>query len=141
MTTPPQGAVAVDTSVAVPLLVQTHPDYQIVTDWARGRRLVLAGHAVVETYSVLTRLPADMRVAPDDAIDMLSAHFVGRLMVPESHAPRVPETLAAAGICGGATYDGLVALAAIHHDHPLATRDARARSTYQALGVQAITVA
>ena len=36
----------------------------------------------------------------------------------------------------GATYDGLVALAARKHGAVLATRDARARSTYEAIGVQ-----
>jgi len=36
---------------------------------------------------------------------------------------------------GDATYDGLVALAAREHGAILVTRDARARSTYEALGV------
>jgi predicted nucleic acid-binding protein len=43
--------------------------------------------------------------------------------------------LARSGVAGGATYDGLVALAAREHGAVLVTRDARARSTYEALGV------
>ncbi|MFT3855828.1 MAG: hypothetical protein QM733_24345 [Ilumatobacteraceae bacterium] len=43
--------------------------------------------------------------------------------------------LADRGIAGGAAYDGLVALAARQHGVTRATRDARARSTYEALGV------
>ncbi|MCL4292726.1 MAG: VapC toxin family PIN domain ribonuclease, partial [Acidimicrobiia bacterium] len=46
-----------------------------------------------------------------------------------------PAVLAAAGIAGGATYDGLVALAARSAGLPLATRDRRAQSTYSLLGV------
>ena len=38
-------------------------------------------------------------------------------------------------------YDGLVALAAPEHDLRLATRDARARATYDVLGVDVELVA
>jgi predicted nucleic acid-binding protein len=37
-------------------------------------------------------------------------------------------------------YDGLVALAAREHGVALATRDARARGTYDAVGVQVVLV-
>ncbi len=45
------------------------------------------------------------------------------------------------GIAGGAVYDGLVALAAREHGLVLATRDARARSTYEAVGVTTEVIA
>lgn len=44
------------------------------------------------------------------------------------------------GIAGGAVYDTLVALAAREHGTVLATRDARARGTYDAIGVKVIVV-
>jgi hypothetical protein len=44
-------------------------------------------------------------------------------------------------MAGGAVYDGLVALAAMEHGVALATRGARARGTYDALGVKVILVA
>jgi hypothetical protein len=47
----------------------------------------------------------------------------------------VLERLAGAGVFGGASYDGLVALEADAHGHTLLTLDQRARSTYQRLGV------
>ena len=47
----------------------------------------------------------------------------------------IHKRLAGLGISGGATYDGLVALAALEHDAVLATRDARALATYDAIGV------
>jgi predicted nucleic acid-binding protein len=52
----------------------------------------------------------------------------------------VHATLSRMGIAGGAVYDGLVALAAKEHGVPLATRDARARGTYDAVGVKVIVV-
>jgi toxin FitB len=42
---------------------------------------------------------------------------------------------AAAGIAGGATYDGWVALCALANRSLLASRDARAETTYPRLGV------
>src|SRR5262249_24558200 len=44
-------------------------------------------------------------------------------------------TLAAAGVLGGASYDGLVALQATAHDQLLLTFDGRAQQTYQRLRV------
>jgi toxin FitB len=49
-------------------------------------------------------------------------------------------TLSRIGIAGGAVYDGLVALAAKEHGATLATRDARARGGYDAVGVKVIIV-
>jgi hypothetical protein len=51
-------ALATDTSVAGPLLVQTHAAHAAVVRWWAGRDVALSGHALVETYAVLTRLPA-----------------------------------------------------------------------------------
>ncbi len=48
---------AIDTSVAVPLLVQTHVAHLEVVRWWDRREVHLAGHALAETYAVLTRLP------------------------------------------------------------------------------------
>ena len=125
----------VDTSVAVPLLVESHQAHGDVSSWAMGRDLRIAGHALAETYSVLTRLPGVARVAASDAVALIDANF-GETLVPSATAAReVHRELAERGIAGGATYDGLVALAAREHDAVLVTRDARARSTYEAVGV------
>ncbi len=76
-------------------------------DWWRGREIALSGHALAETYSVLTRLPGDLRLSPVDA----------------------------------ARYDALVGLAAVEHRAVLATRDARARATYEMVGAHVVVVA
>lgn len=127
---------AVDTSVAVPLLVASHEAHETVRLWAAGRSLVLSGHALVETYSVLTRLPGDARVSSADAVVLIDENFEGNLTLPPKTVAGAHRDLAGLGILGGACYDGLVALAARQHGFVLATRDARARSTYEAVGVR-----
>lgn len=131
MTTP----TAIDTSVAVPLLVASHAQHAAVARWARGRPLVLSGHALAETYAVLTRLPGDSRVSPGDAALLIDDNFEAAFQPLASTRERLHTLLANAGIGGGAVYDAMVALAARDHGASLATRDARARSTYEALGV------
>lgn len=133
--------VAVDTSVAVPLLVRSHQHHAEVVRWWDGRELALSGHALAETYSVLTRLPGDARLAAEDAARLLDARFAAPLTLSGPRAQTVHATLSRLGVAGGAVYDGLVALAAKQHGVALATRDARARGTYDAVGVKVILVA
>jgi toxin FitB len=132
--------VAIDTSVAIPLLVRSHNDHAAVVRWWSGQEVALSGHALAETYSVLTRLPGDARLAPADAARLLDARFSPPLLLSSSRSQKLPDTLSRLGIAGGAVYDALVALAAKEHPATLATRDARARGTYDAVGVKVIVV-
>lgn len=134
-------ALGLDTSVAVPLLVQTHRDHAAVVRWWNGRVVTLSGHALAETYSVLTRLPGDLRLAPADAARLIAERFPDPLLLGPRSAARLPEVLARLGIAGGAVYDALVALAAFEHGASLATRDARAKVTYDIVGVDVLLAA
>jgi toxin FitB len=131
----------VDTSVAIPLLVQTHEAHSAVTRWWDGRDVALSGHALAETYSVLTRLPGDLRLAPADAASLIASRFVEPLVLGADVAARLPDKLGRLGIAGGAVYDALVALAAVEHGAILATRDVRAKATYDTVGADALLVA
>jgi predicted nucleic acid-binding protein len=127
--------VAVDTSVAVPLVLRNHEAHQAVVAWRAGRDLSLAGHAWIETYAVLTRLPGRARVSPSDAARVLASNFAAPITVASETWTRAVEIFATAGIAGGAAYDGWVALAARDRGALLASRDARAEATYRRLGV------
>lgn len=127
---------AVDTCVAIPLLVASHTAHATVNDWARGRSLVLGGHALVETYSVLTRLPGEAKVDPRDALKLIDETFGDAAMLNEVMSGQIHRELTNRGVAGGAAYDGLVGAAARDCDLTLATRDARARGTYEAVGVR-----
>jgi hypothetical protein len=125
----------VDTSVAVPLVLRNHEAHTVVTGWRAGRPLSLCGHAWIETYAVLTRLPGSARVSPGDAVQLLTSNFSPPVVTGPGTLARAVELFAAAGIAGGATYDGWVALAAADNHALLASRDARAETTYRRLGV------
>jgi toxin FitB len=84
--------------------------------------------------------PGDARLAPADAARLLDARFSSPQVLGSSQARRLPDALSRLGIAGGAVYDALVALAAKEHGTPLATRDSRARGTYEAVGVPVIVV-
>lgn len=127
---------ALDTSVAVPLLVRAHTSHAAVRDVLGQRSAVLTGHSLAETYSVLTRLPGDARVAPADAARLIEANFGPALLPGAATVGGLPGVLAALGVAGGAVYDALVGLAAKEHGVRLGTRDARALGTYAAVGAE-----
>lgn len=129
-----------DTSVAVPLLVQTHNAHATVVRWWSGRDTALCGHALAETSSVLTRLPGDIRLAAEDASRLLTERFAAPLLLPDETAAALPRILAELKIAGGATYDAMIGLAAVAHDCELATRDGRAKNTYEAVGARVVIV-
>jgi hypothetical protein len=41
-----QALFALDTSMAVPLVMESHPAHPMVVAWAQGRQLALCGHAL-----------------------------------------------------------------------------------------------
>lgn len=97
---------------------------------------VLPAHVMLEAYSVLTRLPGGLAVPAADAARTLEARFDrAPLQLPAPYRRKILSTLATAGVQGGASYDGLVALEAHAHGLTLVTLDQRARDTYARLGV------
>lgn len=129
------GVVALDTSAAVPLLLQNHSSHERLKHWARGKNLALCAHSLAETYSVLTRLPGDSRFTEADAVRVIDGTFERVLSLPEVASRDVHHRLADAGIKGGAVYDGLIALTALENEASLASMDKRAYANYFALGV------
>jgi hypothetical protein len=93
----------------------------------------LPAHVLVEVYSVLTRLPSGLAVPARVAADVLARRFPEAPLRLGTERTSLLERLAAAGVFGGATYDGLVALEAGAHDRILLTLDERAQSTYRRL--------
>jgi len=95
----------------------------------------LPAHALLETYSVLTRLPGGLAVPATVAADALADRFPAKpLSLAEEDRTTLPTALARAGVAGGASYDGLVALEAAAHGQTLLTLDQRAQDAYRRLG-------
>lgn len=122
-----------DTSVVIPLVLASHDAHVAVMREVGRRRVHLAAHAAIESFSVLTRLPGDARLEAADAVTLLTDRFVGVVAAPPPSFDALGR-FAAAGIAGGAVYDALVASSVGERD-VLLSRDARAISTYEQLGI------
>jgi predicted nucleic acid-binding protein len=125
---------ACDTSVALAALDPQHEAHTLCRRVLVDRRPALAGHAVFETHSVLTRLPPPLRLTAAQAEQVLRAAFRSCWLDP-AESSRLRSELGSLGIVGGSVYDALVGRAAAVHDRVLLTRDRRAERTYRVVGV------
>ena len=124
-----------DSSVTIAALLRDHPAHEAAARALAACDATIA-HVASETYSVLTRLPAPHRADASTAANVLGHRLAPTYAaLSASEHARAFGRLAAAGVSGGATYDGLIALTALEHDLQLVSRDARAARAYRALGV------
>lgn len=128
--------IALDTSVVIAAFATWHEGHAAATA-ALARRPRLPAHVLVESFSVLTRLPPPHR-APADVVATFLTGLVGA--APMTLAGREQRTLlrlaARAGLVGGAIYDALIAATVKRAGATLLTRDRRALPTYEAVGVR-----
>jgi predicted nucleic acid-binding protein len=124
-----------DTSAALALVDASHPGFTAVETASAGRRLGLAGHAVWETLSVLTRLPPPHRLSGQDALRLIEVNFPESRQLAPQVVPALMREFAAKGILGGAVWDGLVGAAARSHGLTLISTDRRAQPVYELLKV------
>lgn len=75
---------------------------------------------------------------PTEAARLLTDQFAEPLLLRSKTTKRLPAKLAKLGIFGGAVYDALVGLVAAENDATLATRDARAKTTYDKVGARTV---
>ena len=93
---------------------------------------------MLETYAALTRLRPPHRVGGALVAEYISDAFGGRqLSLDSNYASRLLPELVELGVTGGASYDAVIATIAREHDAELVTLDARARRTYDLVGVRA----
>ena len=128
--------IAVDTSVIVAAFASWHEGHRTAAA-ALARRPRVPAHALIETFSVLTRLPPPHR-AP---ANLVSTFLVERFTEPPLALPsrahlELIERAAATGITGGSIYDALIAATVRHARARLLTRDRRAAATYERFGVE-----
>jgi predicted nucleic acid-binding protein len=126
---------AVDSSVIVAALLDWHPRHPVAVR-ALGRRPRAVAHALVESFSVLTRLPAPHRISSALAVELLGDAFrEAPLVLEPAEYRRLLADAAKTGLSGGAVYDALIARTAARHRAVLLTADDRAAMTYTAVGV------
>lgn len=130
------SAITADTSVVIPALLDWHDQHSTARPATVGVDS-LPGHVLAETFSVLTRLPHGLSLAPGDATELLLEAFPGPPFTLAADAHReLLRALSAAGLRGGAVYDGVVAATVARADAELLTLDARAAATYRAVGAR-----
>ena len=127
---------AADTSVVVAAFASWHENHE-------GARRALAGglrlveHCALETYSVLTRLPAPHRSPGQVVRQFLATAFPQPFLRLSARAYRAFLLgLPGRGVTGGMAYDALVAATAAAFDADLLTCDRRARPVYEGYGVR-----
>jgi predicted nucleic acid-binding protein len=109
-----------DTSCMVAAVCSWHEHHQraalaIESHLNRSERMVVAAPALIEAYSVLTRLPAPHRLSPADALSLMEANFMRRVKVVALPAEDYKAILCGAptaGISGGRIYDAIIAACA-----------------------------
>jgi predicted nucleic acid-binding protein len=131
---------AVDTSVVVAAFASWHEHHQSARDVIDdGVRLI--EHCILETYSVLTRLPPPHRCPPTVVRDYLKQRFTLQpLRLDAESFEDFVTTLPDHHVTGGGAYDALVAATAAKHRATLITCDKRAASLYDSYGVRAIFI-
>lgn len=129
---------AVDSSIAVAAFAPWHERHEGAS-LALDEQPQIAVHSVLETYSVLTRLPSPLRMPAAAVREFLAREFPRERRLPLGRADQVTviERLARVGVEGGAVYDGLIAFTARAHDTDLLTFDRRALATYVRCGIRA----
>lgn len=109
-----------DTSVLVAAHVPSHADYSSSRLWLERAKqgafeFVVAAHTLMETYSVLTRLPLKPRIIPGTAWQFLETNVLPTARVvaltADDHLDLL-SSLAVAGTGGGMVYDALLVKAA-----------------------------
>lgn len=129
-----------DTSVIVAAVLGAGTGHAECRAAIRASEAAAAGHAWVESFSVLTRLPLDVRLTGAEAATVLGS------VVPKTRALSAAEQAGFArwvkgsGVVGGAVYDALVGWVARCARVPLLTRDTRALPTYRSVGVEVLLI-
>lgn len=125
---------AVDSSVVIAAFATWHENHGAARE-AMASRPRLIAHAAIESYSVLTRLPAPHRAHPSIVHAFITERFTEPfLTLSQVGHHELLATVAARQILGGPAYDALIAFTAAEHQATLLSLDQRASATYEAVG-------
>lgn len=129
--------IAVDAGVIVAAFSSWHEAHHRARETV-GSESVAVGHALVEAFSVLTRLPAPHRAPAALVAAFLDASFTGPVLTLDGPALRslvlrLPEL----SIAGGAVYDAVIGATAATAGATLVTLDRRAMGVFERIGCDA----
>jgi len=127
---------AADTSLVVAAFASWHEHHELARPVLDGG-VRLIEHCVLETYSVLTRLPPPHRCSGAVVRDFIRTRFPRPFLRLDARTYKefvlgLPEH----DVTGGAAYDALVAATAAGCRAELVTCDRRAAAVYESYGVR-----
>lgn len=130
--------IAVDSSVVVAAFATWHEHHEAAIR-TMGTEPMIADHALLEGYAVLTRLPSPHRAPTGIVVTYLELVFPSDRVLTPPHGviTTLPRRCYEAGLGGGATYDALIGLTCADAGAELVTLDLRSLRNLQALGVPA----
>ncbi len=127
---------AADTSVVVAAFASWHEKHAPARRALDGG-LRLVEHCALETYSVLTRLPAPHRAGGEVVREFMKARFPLPFLRLSAAAYRnFLSALPDRAVSGGAAYDALVAATVADHGAELLSCDRRAAVVYERYGIR-----
>lgn len=130
-----------DSSIVIAVLSPWHAAHATARAALDGTESRLIAHVGFETTSVLSRMPHGRRVSAPAVAEALGRRFPDPWLGLKPKASRAAlERAVAAGLRGGALYDALIAATAGRHDVAVLSADRRARTTYEAMGVEVVYV-
>lgn len=128
--------IAVDTSVVVAAFATWHEGHHAAVS-VLARKPRIPAHALIESFSVLTRLPLPHRGPPKVVRQFLAEQFgAAPLVLPGASFHALLAKAVDTNLIGGAIFDALIGETAKHADATLLTRDKRAILTYERLGTR-----
>jgi predicted nucleic acid-binding protein len=111
-----QVGIALDSSYLIALLCEWHDHHpQTVRSYQRyldqNAQIIIPGHALLECYSVLTRMPVPYRLPTDTAMQLIEENFAGGATIVGTKAGAfwgMLKNLARNRVGGGQVYDALI---------------------------------
>ncbi|MBD2491522.1 PIN domain-containing protein [Aulosira sp. FACHB-615] len=109
-----------DTSALVPAIIVNHPQHSVCFTKIQSAKSgqiqgFISTHSLAETYSVITRLPVQPRISPQQAqsivVDILQ-YLEGVPLVVQDYQNAIAQ-MATLNLPGGAIFDALIAQAAL----------------------------
>jgi len=115
-----EHGLALDTSVIVPTLLTWHDRHVSALSLYRAALaegpVIVPTRVLVESFSVITRMPAPHQLAPAAAVELLSTNLRGKTRAvdfPADERWHFLEASARAGVSGGAVYDAEIVHTAV----------------------------
>ena len=109
-----------DTSVLVAAFVNAHPRHANCLPWLQKVKKkeiegIISVHSLIETYSILTKLPLSPRINPALALNLIKENILEDFELVtygKKDYINLLNELSSGNIAGGASYDGLILSAA-----------------------------